>query len=176
MIDHPRTAPASLATGLFLVTFATLLLEVLDSRLLSVLTWYHLSFFAVSLAMLGMSAGAVRVFLAGDRMRGEHARRELARSAAMFAVSVPLSHVVNLCVPIYTASDHVVMELVALTLATIALAVPFFFSGVAVTLALTRTGAAIGRIYAWDLLGASAGCLAIVPLLNATNISSAALV
>lgn len=175
MIDHPRTAPASLAAGLFLVTFATLLLEVLDSRLLSVLTWYHLSFFAVSLAMLGMSAGAVRVFLAGDRMRGDAARRELARSATLFAVSVPLSHIVNLCVPIPTASDHPVMEFTALAVATFALAVPFYLSGIAVTLALTRTGAAIGRIYAWDLLGASAGCLAVVPLLNTTNISSAAL-
>ncbi len=176
MTQPSRPPAAALAAGLFLITFATLLLEVLDSRLLSVLTWYHLSFFAVSLAMLGMSAGAVRVFLAGERMRGAAARNELARSAAMFAVAVPLSHVVNLCVPIPTASDHAVMEFTALTIATAALAIPFFFSGVAVTLALTRSGAAIGRIYAWDLLGASAGCLAIVPLLNATNISSAALV
>ncbi|MBI2219642.1 MAG: hypothetical protein HYU53_00340 [Acidobacteria bacterium] len=61
MTTASRPAPTSaLAAGLFLVTFATLVLEVLDSRLLSVLTWYHLSFFAVSLAMLGMAAGAVR--------------------------------------------------------------------------------------------------------------------
>ncbi len=52
--------------GLFLTTVATLILEILDSRLLSVLTWYHLGFFAVSLAMLGMAAGAVLVFLGGD--------------------------------------------------------------------------------------------------------------
>ena len=42
-----------LASGLFLVTLATLMLEILDSRLLSVLTWYHLAFLTVSLAMLG---------------------------------------------------------------------------------------------------------------------------
>ena len=53
-----------LFAGLFCATFATLLLEILDGRLLSVLTWYHLSFLAVSLAMLGMAAGAIRVFLA----------------------------------------------------------------------------------------------------------------
>ena len=41
-----------LGPGLFSATLATLLLETLDARLLSVLTWYHLSFFAVSLAML----------------------------------------------------------------------------------------------------------------------------
>ena len=45
---------------------ATLMLEVLDTRLLSVLTWYHLSFLAVSVAMLGMAAGAVFVFVGGE--------------------------------------------------------------------------------------------------------------
>jgi spermidine synthase len=164
-----------LAAGLFFVTLATLVLEVLDSRLLSVLTWYHLSFFAVSLAMLGMSAGAVHVFLAGDDMRGAAARPQLARYATLFAFSIPLSHIVNLCVPIPTATSGALMEFVALAVATAALAVPFYLSGVVVTLALTRAGEQIGRIYAWDLLGASAGCLLVVPLLNATNISSAAL-
>ena len=42
-----------LFAGLFCTTLATLFLEILDARLLSVLTWYHLSFLAVSLAMLG---------------------------------------------------------------------------------------------------------------------------
>ena len=40
-----------LFAGLFCTTFATLLLEILDSRLLSVLTWYHLSFLAVSVPL-----------------------------------------------------------------------------------------------------------------------------
>ena len=46
--------------GLFLTTVASLLLEVLATRLLSAMTWYHLSFFAVSVAMFGMG-----LFLAG---------------------------------------------------------------------------------------------------------------
>ena len=45
-----------LGAGLFLATLSTLLLETLDARLLSVLTWYHLSFLAVSLAMLALSS------------------------------------------------------------------------------------------------------------------------
>ena len=51
-------SPRLVAAGLFFVTAATLILEILDSRLLSVVTWYHLAFLAVSLAMLGMAAGA----------------------------------------------------------------------------------------------------------------------
>ncbi len=51
--------------GLFVVTLSTLALEITNTRLLSVTTWYHLSFFAVSTAMFGMAAGAVRVYLGG---------------------------------------------------------------------------------------------------------------
>ena len=57
-----------LAVGLFLTTLATLLVELLDTRLLSVLTWYHVSFLAVSLAMLGTAAGAIALFLAEARL------------------------------------------------------------------------------------------------------------
>jgi hypothetical protein len=47
---------------------------------------------------------------------------------------------------------------------------------VVVTLALTRTGSSIGRLYAADLAGAALGCLLIVPLLDHSNISSVAFV
>ena len=77
-----------LASGLFLVTLATLMLEILDSRLLSVLTWYHLAFLTVSLAMLGMAAGAVLVFVGGDRFTEDRAIRELPRVAVRFALAI----------------------------------------------------------------------------------------
>ena len=88
-----------LTTGLFLVTLATLTLEVLDTRLLSVLTWYHLSFFAVSVAMLGLAAGAVLVFVSGDLFASGRAVRWLPLSATVFALTLPLSHVANLVIP-----------------------------------------------------------------------------
>ena len=86
--------------GLFLTALATLTLEILDTRLLSVVTWYHLSFFAVSTAMLGMSAGAVRVYLGGDAFAGDEAPPALARTSLAFALAVPICGVINLCIPI----------------------------------------------------------------------------
>ena len=74
--------------GLFLTTLCTLALEILDTRLLSVVTWYHLSFFAVSVAMLGMASGAVHVYLAGDRWRGEGARERLPRACLWLGVAI----------------------------------------------------------------------------------------
>lgn len=47
--------------GLFLITACTLMLQVLQTRILSVVAWYHLAFFAISMAMFGLTAGAVFV-------------------------------------------------------------------------------------------------------------------
>jgi hypothetical protein len=169
------SSTARLSTGLFLLTLSTLLLETLDARLLSVLTWYHLSFLAVSLAMLGMAAGAVFVFTRAARFAPERAPAELAHVTFWFACAIPITHVVNLTVPFLPIATGSVMEILSVAVSTATLGVPFVLSGIAVTIALTRCGGPIGRLYAWDLAGAAAGCALVVPLLERTNISSAVL-
>ncbi|MEO7191119.1 MAG: class I SAM-dependent methyltransferase [Vicinamibacterales bacterium] len=164
-----------LGSGLFLATLATLLLETLDARLLSVLTWYHLSFFAVSLAMLGMAAGAVFVFLHPALFSTDRAPVTVARVAFWFAASIPASHLATLAIPFLPLSSVSVMEVLSVCVATLVLAVPFALSGVLVTAALTRCGGRIGRLYALDLVGAALGCVLVIPLLELSNISSAIL-
>ena len=168
-----RTSHSWLSLGLFLTTAATLLVEILDSRLLSVLTWYHLSFFAVSLAMLGMAAGAVAVFLGGARFEGANVRPALARTALWFAIAIPISHVITLVVPLPSLGSAGLMAIVSLGASTLAMTVPFFLSGVVVTLALTRAGGRIGVLYGWDLAGAAGGALLVVPLLDRLSLTSA---
>jgi hypothetical protein len=169
-----RAGPDRIAAGLFLTTFATLLIEILSSRLLSVLTWYHLSFFAVSLAMLGMAAGAVAVFLGGARFTGDRARTTLARAALLVAAAIPISHIATLYIPLPSiAAAGVAVAVGWLAATTLALTLPFFLSGVVVTIALTRVGGSIGRLYGWDLAGAAAGALAVVPLLDVLTLPSA---
>src|SRR5688572_26898274 len=165
-----------LGPGLFFAALATLLLETLDARLLSVVTWYHLSFLAVSVAMLGVAAGAVYVFLHPARFTREQSPRELARVALMFTVSIPVSHLLTLVIPFVPVTDGNVMELLSIGAFTMILAVPFTLSGVVITLALTRLGGPIGRLYAFDLIGAALGCLLVIALLDRLNISSAFLI
>lgn len=156
-----------------MATLATLLVETLNARLLSVLTWYHLSFFAVSLAMLGMAAGAVHVFLRPDRFAPDRAPAALARTTLLFAVSIPASHLVTLVMPFTPLNSLTTMEVLPVAVFTVVMAVPFVLSGVLVTLALTRIGGPIGKIYAWDLVGAATGCLLVIVLLERMNLSSA---
>jgi hypothetical protein len=113
--------------GLFAATAATLALEVLDTRFLSVMTWYHISFFAVSIAMFGMSVGAVHVYLGGHRFEGELAAAALARFAGYFAVSIPICHVVALCIPIEL--ERSATSVFGLLLSVAVLSVPFCLAG-----------------------------------------------
>jgi hypothetical protein len=162
-----------LAVGLALTTFATLVVEILSTRLLSVLTWYHLSFLAVSLAMLGMASGAVYVFLRGDRASGSRATALLTRATLSMALAIPATHLATLAIPVPPLTEARISLLLPLVLLIVLLGVPFFFSGVSVTVALTRMHAPVGRLYAWDLAGAAAGCLSVIPLLVHTNLTSA---
>ena len=151
------------------------MLEVLDTRLLSVVTWYHLSFLAVSVAMLGMAAGAVIVFVGGDVFAPERAMRVLPLAGLAFALALPISHIANLVIPFPAVRNTAPSEIAPLAISTLALTIPFFLSGVVVTLALTRTQAPSGLLYGADLIGAAGGCLAIIWLLEFTDITSTAL-
>ena len=43
-------------SGVFLVASSTLMLQVVQTRILSVVAWYYLAFFVISIAMFGLTA------------------------------------------------------------------------------------------------------------------------
>jgi hypothetical protein len=64
--------------ALGLVTAATLMLQIIETRIISVTSWYHLAFFVISIAMFGLTAGAVFVYLRKERFRPEWLSYDLA--------------------------------------------------------------------------------------------------
>jgi hypothetical protein len=146
--------------GLFWIAFASLVFEITLTRLLSVVTWYYLAFFAVATAMLGMTAGAIRVYLQPKRFTQENVHEEAANASIAFAVSIPISLILLCLIPIQF--DWNTMFMIGTVICTIACAVPFYFSGTAVTLLLTKHWLPVGKLYASDLIGASLGCLFVL--------------
>ncbi len=146
----------SFYAGLFLVCASTLMYEVVLTRLLSVLCWYYLAFVSISMAMFGMTAGALAVQLRPGWFKPGDVSSRLASTAFAMALSMPLALVISLAL----------QTLFSFLLFSAVIAVPFFFSGVVVCLSLTRTPFPIGRVYFADLMGAGAGCLASVLLLK----------
>lgn len=146
--------------GIFLIAFTSLALEVTLTRLLSASTWYHLAFFAISTAMLGMTAGSVIVYLRPQQFTPERLHQNLSQACMNYAFSVPISLIVLCLIPLSLVFS--VMSFFALILVTAACAIPFVFSGIALSLVLTQSPLPIGRLYFCDLLGASLGCLLVL--------------
>ena len=156
-----QRAPRSAAIGLFLVCLATLVLEVGLTRILSVTVWYHFSFAAVSLALLGMSAGAVVVYVRRVRWlpEGRPAGGPLALAAALFALATTGAIALYLQFDPRGGEDGVTLTRLLPALLFVA---PFFLGGVVVSLVLTAFPRDVSRLYFWDLVGAGLGGLVLV--------------
>src|SRR5678815_2801722 len=89
----PRRNP--LLLGVFFVTCSVLVFQTVQTRILSVIAWYYLAFFAISVAMLGMTAGAVWVYLRGNRLQVASLSTLLSDAALLTAVSMPASLLVQ---------------------------------------------------------------------------------
>jgi predicted membrane-bound spermidine synthase len=149
------------------------MLQIIQTRILSVVAWYHLAFFAISMAMFGMTAGAVWIYLRQDRFTEKTLSSDLAYFSTIFAATTCLCLLVQMTLPLtITLSATTVLTWVELSLL---MSVPFFFAGIVITLALTRSPFPIGRVYAADLAGAAVGCLGVLLLLNLTDGPSAVL-
>jgi hypothetical protein len=152
----------ALLAALFLVTLATVMFEVLLTRVFSVTMWYHFAFMAISMAMFGMTLGALLVFLRPAAWPEETLLPAMGRSAVLFALSMVV--VIFLHISLFLPSPSLDLWPVVWTFA--GAAVPFVFSGIFVCLALTRFPARIGQLYAVDLAGAAIGCLCVIAALH----------
>jgi len=151
--------------GVAVVSLATLVLELTLTRLFSATMFYHFAFLAISLALFGSGASGVFVYAARPRLDDERAAHLLALASALFAVTTVVALLVILSHPLSPVMPGP-STLAALAWIYGAAALPFFFSGCVITLAITAWAARISRLYLFDLAGAAAGCLVLVPTLS----------
>jgi hypothetical protein len=125
--------------GLALITGATIMLQVVLTRIFSVVMWYHMSLVAVSMAMFGMTVGSLIVHRRPAAFTPQRAWEGLRRGTALyFALAIAArparlpEHANAKCRPDLHRPDA------GLPYWTGVAALPFVFSGVCVCVALTR--------------------------------------
>jgi len=152
------------------------MLEVALTRILSVVMWYHFAFFTISVALFGLSASGLVVYLIPRRFRSERALPQAWMAAAALAIAVPL------CFALFAANPAqafltgflrragesglgfgTIVQVGALYLSAV---IPFFLGGMVGSILFRHFGEASSRLYAWDLIGAGLGCLATIPILD----------
>lgn len=148
--------------GIFLVALSTLLLEFTLTRVLSVSLWYHFAFMIISVALLGFGVSGVVLSL-NEKLRNYKTDKLLTYLSMLFGVSVILSFLIMNAIPLDPFSlltDPV--QFVFLPIYYLVITIPFFFSGLIISVLLTKFKADVSRLYFFDLIGAGLACFAFV--------------
>ncbi len=150
--------------GIAAVSAALLMTELALTRIFSVTMYYHFAFLAISIALFGLSASGVLVYVLRQRLSSIPTDRLLAIGAVVHATAtlVSLAFLVRIRVGLNYSPRNLVLMLAIYLLA----ALPFLTGGTVISAAFARMTSRINLLYAADLLGAAAGCLALIPLLN----------
>ncbi|HEX7668332.1 MAG TPA: hypothetical protein VF395_02055, partial [Polyangiaceae bacterium] len=153
--------------GLFLVALGTLLYEIALIRVLSFTIWYHFAYTVISTALLGFGASgsllAVRPSIGSVDLP-----RSLGRASLLAAVTgAAFLGMMSLFPfdPMKIVESR--RDLLIMLAYEVGATVPFFFSGLAVSLTLRAGATRVDRLYFWDLAGAGLGCAVSVALMNA---------
>jgi hypothetical protein len=140
-----------------LTTSATLLLELSLTRIFSVVFYYHFAFLAISIALFGLGVGGVLSYLVAG-WRGSLFRK-LGILSLVDAGLVLLSILVVL-------SRGASLTIFDFALIYFTDSLPFLGAGIIVSLAISSSIERVDKVYFFDLLGAAAGCIALVWLLE----------
>lgn len=145
-----------LHAAVFLLTFSGLVFEVGLTRIYSATIWYHFTFVAVSVALLGWGLGGLAVFrYKRGALQPSHAR------AAWYALGYALT--MPLCLWLVARFPFSVDRLALYFVAPL---VPFFLAGITLSMIFDLARARAGSLYFADLVGAALGALATVGLLQ----------
>jgi hypothetical protein len=162
---HPHSpVPPRQLLGVSLISATLLMIELALTRIFSVVMYYHFAFLAISIALFGLSASGVFAYLARRRLDKRRLESLLSTASLVYAACtiIALFFLVRLRVGLNYSRTNLALMLTIYALA----ALPFFTGGLVITLAVSRLSARINSIYAADLIGAAAGCLVLIPLLD----------
>src|SRR5215472_5043681 len=169
-----QTLSRTVMVAVALVSFSSLLLELAMTRLFSVVLFYHLAFFAISVALLGLGSGGVFAHICREWLRSFETRRLAACLCLVNSICILGAVEVVLHTPVsLTVTEENFNNLTIIYLAT---AIPFFITGLVFSVLFARSTSAISVLYGADLAGGASACLAVVPLLNVIGAPNALLV
>jgi hypothetical protein len=166
--QHSKYVPAqrSIYIGVFLVSVATLLLEINLTRIFSFTIWYHFAFIVIAVALLGFGASG-SVLTVYRNTSGHSPQTLLTFSALIAALSVVFAGLVVTVVPLdpfQMMTDRV--EIVYMALYLISVTVPFFFAGFIIAISFKSYSKQVGALYFSDLIGSALGCFVFVQLIK----------
>lgn len=171
---RPALPRFALCLGVFLTSVALIVLQVTLTRIFSVMIWNHLSFMAITVSLLGFSLAGLVFFLAPVLLRistpwlltiGTVGFGLGLVKVGMFilqsqTIEAQLLEAAGGSAFARQAATHYLLWLL------LWLVVPFFFAGWTISAAIVKEARDVGKVYASNLIGSGAACLAVIVCLN----------
>jgi len=160
--------------GIFLISLSVLIFELTLTRIFSIIQWNYLAFMIISIAFLGYGASGTFLTVTPsltNKNRIQSLPDLLSRFALIYGLSILLALFLIMRIPfdLYRLNvDH--YQWLFLAFYYLAIALPFFFAGTCISLAITHLPEKVSRLYFYDLTGASLGCLAFLFFTSYINI------
>src|SRR5262249_54027963 len=150
----PQPFDWRLCPAIFLISGATLLLELTLTRIFDVVLWTNLASFIVSSAIFGLGLGGIAIML--WPMAEIPTARLVAAGSGAFAATVLLLIPVIRSLPfdLGAVAEHPIRQLLYFAILYLCLLTPFLAVGVVIAILLTRYPQRVHRLYYFDLIGA----------------------
>ena len=159
-----------LILSVFFVSLSTLAFEVLLTRVFSIGQWNHLSFMVISIALFGF--GASGTFLSIVDIRASELRQRMSSDGWLFILlfffitAVILSFMALIHLPLdYFRLPVEPIQIIYLLAAYLLLALPFFLSGLLISIAYVALPQKSGLVYFASMAGSASGAVLPIPLL-----------
>ncbi len=152
--------------GIFLISIASLALEISYLRFFSIAQWYHFAFMIISIALFGMAVAGT--FLSIIKLKSP-----FFWSSILFSLSVLIGFfVINKVMfdPFKAIID--LKHIFILLIYYLFLGLPFFFFGIIIASAFSSFQKKSGKIYFFNMLGSAAGSLIPLFLFSYFNIKT----
>ena len=175
MVTAKKDNDFPLYIGIFFFSGSVLLFELSLMRVFSILQWNYLAFMIISIAFLGYGASGTFLSVFSSilkRAEGKNLYKYLLFFSLLFSLGSLLSIFTISKVPfdLYRViTDR--YQLLYLVIYYLAIAIPFFFAGICISLAISKLPGKVNKIYFCDLGGASIGCISFLVLANYISLS-----
>ena len=157
-----------LSFGILLIALATLMLELMLTRVFDVLLVPNIAYFVVTVAVFAFGLAGIFATLRPipvDREIGETLFTGSLAFAATTALLIPLINVLPLD---YTQIGRApFVTLGSFAVLYVALLLPFFLAGYVLIAAFSKYALRIQRLYFCDLIGAGLGSVIVIPFVSA---------
>jgi len=154
--------------AVFLLALSSLFFEVLLTRIFSITQFNHLSFMVISIALFGFAASGTFLNILDTRQKGRGkqltSNAPLSTVVLLYSVSVITAFIILNQIPLdYFKLPLEPIQTLYLLTAYLLLALPFFFTGLIISVAYAFIPEKTGLVYCASMAGSACG--AILPVM-----------